>query len=70
MVTPIKLVGALDLGIELGAFLDTPLESNAPMGSGMVYVNTNDCGSPLGVEPHHVEDPISHEHFMVLALAH
>ncbi len=35
-------MGALDLGIELGIFLDTPLEVNAPMGLGMVYVNIND----------------------------
>jgi hypothetical protein len=38
-------VGVLDLGIKLGTFLDTPLEVETPMGLGMVFVNTNDCGS-------------------------
>jgi hypothetical protein len=38
-------MGALDLGIELGIFLDTPPEVDAPMGLGMVFVNTNDYES-------------------------
>jgi hypothetical protein len=44
LVAPIKLVGVLDLRIELGAFLDIPLKVDAPIQLGMVYVNTNDCG--------------------------
>jgi len=45
LVAPIKLVGALNLGIELGTFLDTPPEIDALMGLGMVFINTNDCGN-------------------------
>jgi hypothetical protein len=42
--TPNKPMGALDLKIELNTILDT-LKVNAPMGFGMVLVNTNECGS-------------------------
>ena len=45
LATPVKLVSALNLGIKLGAFLDTPPKVDAPMGLGMVFVNTNDCGN-------------------------
>jgi hypothetical protein len=44
LANPIKLVGALDLGIKVSIFLDTPAEVDAPMGLGMVSVNTNDYG--------------------------
>jgi hypothetical protein len=40
-------VGALDLGIKLGIFLDTPFEIDAPMGLEMVFVNINDYGSHI-----------------------
>ncbi len=45
LATSIKLVGALDLGIELGSFFDIPPIVDTPMGLGMVSINTNDCGS-------------------------
>jgi hypothetical protein len=45
LATPNKIVGVLDLGIEIGAFLDTTPEVNNPMGLGMMFVNTNHCGS-------------------------
>jgi hypothetical protein len=45
LATPNKNVGVLDLGIKLGAFLDIALEVNNPMGLGMKFFNTNDCGS-------------------------
>ncbi len=47
LAAPIKLVGALDLRIELGPFFDTPLKIDAPMELGMVFVNTNDYGSHI-----------------------
>jgi len=40
----IKLVGALDLGIKLGTFLDIPPKVDGPMGLGMVSININECG--------------------------
>jgi hypothetical protein len=46
LLWPPLAVGALDLGIELSVFLDTPLEVNALMGLKMVFINTNDYGSP------------------------
>ncbi len=71
MAGPIKLMGALDLGIELGIFLDTPPKVNAPMRLGMVFVNTNNfLRITLGAKSHHVNDPISYQHFMVLAPMH
>jgi hypothetical protein len=45
LAAPIKLVGALGLGIELSTFLDTPLKADALMGLGKVFVNTNDYGN-------------------------
>jgi hypothetical protein len=45
LATPIKLMGALDLGIKLSAFFYSPPEVDAQMGLGMVFVNTNDCGN-------------------------
>jgi len=38
-------MGALDLGIKLGVFLDIPPKVDPPMGLGMVFVNINDYGS-------------------------
>ncbi len=37
-------MGALGLEIELGTFLGTPPEVHTPIGSGLVFINTNDCG--------------------------
>jgi hypothetical protein len=51
LVTPNKHVGALDLGIKLCTFLNTPLEFNTPMGLGMVTM-----GAALGDELHHIEN--------------
>jgi hypothetical protein len=34
----------LGLTRNLGRVIDTPLEVDVPMGLGMVFVNTNDCG--------------------------
>jgi hypothetical protein len=45
LAAPIKLVGALGLGIKLGTFLDIPLEIDTPMGLGMEFVNTNVYGN-------------------------
>jgi hypothetical protein len=42
--SPSNLWGAMDLGIQLNTFLDIPLGVDAPMGLGMVFVNTNDYG--------------------------
>jgi hypothetical protein len=53
-------VGALGLGIELGIFLDIPLEVDALIGLGMVFVNINDVGTTLNTKPHHIEDLIFH----------
>jgi hypothetical protein len=47
LLWPPLAVGALDLGIELSVFLDTPLEVNALMGLKMVFINTNDYGSHI-----------------------
>jgi hypothetical protein len=38
-------MGALDLKIKLGAFLDTPPKIDTPMGLGMVFINTYDYGN-------------------------
>jgi hypothetical protein len=47
LATPNKLLGALVPRVELSAFLDitsTPLKVNAPVGLGIVFINTNDYG--------------------------
>jgi hypothetical protein len=47
LATPNKLLGALVPRAELSAFLDitsTPLKVNAPIGLGIVLINTNDYG--------------------------
>ncbi len=40
-------MGALDLGIELGGFFDTPLVVDTPMGLKIMSINTNDYGSHI-----------------------
>lgn len=40
-----KLVGALDLGINIGVFLDITPKVDTPMALGMVFVNINDYGN-------------------------
>jgi hypothetical protein len=47
LATPNKHVGALDLGIELGGFFDTPLVVDTPMGLKIMSINTNDYGSHI-----------------------
>ncbi len=42
LAAPIKLVGALDLGIKLGTLFNTPLKVDASMRLRMVFVNIND----------------------------
>ncbi len=51
LATPIKLVGALCLGIKLGTFFDIPIEVDTSMGLGMVFVNTNDTKTMVKMEP-------------------
>jgi hypothetical protein len=63
-------MGALNFGIKLGTLFNTSLEVNIPMGLRMVSININDYGSHHGIRLHHVEDPISHQHLMVLAPMH
>jgi len=45
LVAPNKTMGALNLGIKVGTFLDAPLEVNTPMGLRMMSININDYGS-------------------------
>jgi hypothetical protein len=68
LATPIKLVGALDLGIKLGIFLDIPPKVDAPMGLGMCLLTQLIMGTALGIELHNVKDLISHQQLVVLAL--
>jgi hypothetical protein len=47
LATPNKLLGALVPRVELSALLDTTsitLKDNAPIGLGIVFINTNDYG--------------------------
>jgi len=45
LAAPNKFMGALGLGIKSSTFFGTPLEVDAPIGLGMVFVNTNGCGN-------------------------
>jgi len=45
LAAPNKFMGALGLGIKSSTFFGTPLEVDAPIGLGTVFVNTNGCGN-------------------------
>jgi len=45
LATPNKLMGALSLRTKSSTFFGTPLKVDAPIGLGMVFVNTNGCGN-------------------------
>jgi uncharacterized membrane protein len=60
LATPIKLVGVLCLGIELGTFFDIPLEVDTPMDWEWCLSTQMIVGTTPNTKLHHVEDPIFH----------
>jgi hypothetical protein len=70
LAAPIKLMGVLDLGIELCISLTFHPKLMPQWDWEWCLLTQMIVGAALGIKPHHNEDPISHQHFVVLAFMH